>query len=175
MKLTLQEIKKKYPTINVNDRGGTDSFQENFLIIERDPLAIIIKHPTEDLYLMAKWKKSTWYGFVTGGIEEGDTLEETVKKEICEETGYKNVGKIIKTDEVSHGLFFHVIKKVNRLAHYHLVLTKLENLEQDEVSEEEKSIADFVWVPALEVMETLTEKDMKSLWRVYREKTGILE
>jgi len=167
MKLSLQVIKAKYPTININDRGGTDSFQEGVEIVERDPVAIIIKHPTEDLYLMAKWKKSTWNGFVTGGIEEGDTLEETVKKEIHEETGYKHVGKIVETDEVAHGIFFHVIKGVNRLAHYHLVLAKLEDLDQDEVSAEEKAIADFEWIPFDQVEALLTENDMKSLWSAY--------
>ena len=173
MKLTLQEIKEKYPTINVNDRGGTDSFQEDVVIVERDPVAIIIKHPEEDLYLIAKWKKSTWNGFVTGGIEDGDTLEETVRKEIYEETGYKNVGKIVETNKVAHGIFFHVIKGVNRLAHYHLALTKLEDLEQGEVSEAEKAIADFVWIPGDEVESLLTEKDMKSLWSAYRKMEDI--
>ncbi len=168
MKLTLEEIKKKYPSINVNDRGGSDSFQEGVEIIERDPVTVVLKHPTKDSYLIAKWKKSAWNGFITGGIEEGDTLEETVRKEICEEAGYKNVGKIIPTTHVAHGLFFHVIKGVNRLAHYHLVAAKLEDLEQDETSAEEQAIADFVWVPGDKVRKTLTEVDMKALWDAYK-------
>lgn len=168
MKMTLEDIKAKYSNININDRGGSDSFQEGVEIIERNPIAVVLKHPTENQYLMAKWKKSEWNGFVTGGIEDGDTLEETVRKEVLEETGYKHIGKIIETEHVAHGLFFHVIKGVNRLAHYHLVVAHLEDLEQGEVSEEEKAIADFVWVPEEEVMETLTENDMKFLWEKYQ-------
>ncbi len=95
------------------------------------------------------------------------TLEDTVTKEIHEETGYKNVGEIIQTDFVSHGLFFHPVKNVNRLAHYHLVITQLKDLERDEVSDEEKAIADFVWVDKRDVMETLTRSSMKYLWECY--------
>ncbi len=164
---TIEEFRQKYPGIDINLDGGSDQFQEDKPIIERDPIAIVIKHPTEDSYLIAKWKKSVWNGFVTGGIEEGDTLEDTVRKEIHEETGYKNVGEIQKTDFVSHGLFFHPVKNVNRLAHYHLVITQLKDLEKDEASEEEKAIADFVWVEKKDVMNTLTRSGIKYLWECY--------
>lgn len=164
---TIKEFQEKYPNIDINLDGGSDQFQEDKPVIERDPIAIIIKHPTDNTYLIAKWKQSVWNGFVTGGIEEGDTLEQTVQKEIYEETGYKNVGQIIKTDFVSHGLFFHPVKNVNRLAHYHLVIAELKDLKKDEVSEEEKAIADFVWVEKDEVMESLTRSGIKYLWSCY--------
>lgn len=164
---TIEEIKATYPDITINLSGGPDTFQEGVIIVERDPIAVIIKHPTDELYLLADWKSADWKGFLTGGIEDGDTLEDTVKKEIHEETGYKNIKKIIETDCVSHGLFFHTIKKVNRLAHYHLVIAELADLEQDEVSEAEKAIADFIWIHRNEVENLLTQPDMKILWNHY--------
>ena len=91
----IQEIKALYPDIDINLDGITDAFNESFPIVERDPIAVIIKHPKEELYLMAKWKSCVWNGFLTGGIEDGDTLEQAVQKEIHEETGYKNISKII--------------------------------------------------------------------------------
>lgn len=166
---TLQEIKDLYPNIDVNLDGGSDSFQEDVIIVERDPIAVVIKHPIENLYLMAEWKTSVWSGFLTGGIEDGDTLEETVQKEIEEETGYKNVGNIKEMDCVSHGLFFHTVKNVNRLAHYHLVFAQLTNLEHNEVNEKEKAIAEFVWVQEVEVLSKLTRDDMRILWKCYLE------
>lgn len=164
---TIQQLKEKYPNLDINTDGGSDSFQEDKPILERDPIAVIIKHPTDESYLIAKWKQSDWNGFLTGGIEDGDTLEQTVVKEIHEETGYKNVGDIEPTDYVSHGLFFHPVKNVNRLAHYHLVIATLKDLEQDTVSDEEKAIADFVWVPKDEVLEVLTRDNIKYLWECY--------
>lgn len=164
---TLEEIKAQYPDIDINLSGGSDSYQEGLPIIERDPVAVVIKHPTEEQYLIAKWKKSDWNGFLTGGVEEGDTVEQTVAKEIHEETGFKNVAKIVPMDFASHGLFFHPVKNVNRLAHYHLVFAELANLDRDEVTEEEKSIAEFVWVPKEEILDLLTRTDMKMLWQYY--------
>ncbi|MDQ5949345.1 MAG: leucyl-tRNA synthetase [Patescibacteria group bacterium] len=163
----IQEIKTLYPDVDINQDGINDAYREDLPIVERDPLAVIIKHPTEDLYLMANWKNADWKGFLTGGIEEGDTLEKTVQKEIHEETGFKNVAKIVPLDFTAHALFFHTVKNVNRLAHYHLVFAELANLEQDVVSEEEQKIADFIWVPKNKVLETITRNAMKSLWNFY--------
>ncbi len=164
---TIEEIKNKYPDIFINTSGGADSFKPDAPIVERDPIAVVIKHPSEDMYLISKWKQSNWCGFLTGGIEDGDTLEQTVAKEVHEETGFKHVTEILPLDCVSHGLFFHPIKNVNRLAHYHLVFAQLENLEHDKVSEMERAIADFVWVPAGEVHDLLTHENMRILWRHY--------
>jgi 8-oxo-dGTP pyrophosphatase MutT (NUDIX family) len=161
--MTKDEIIKLYPDIDVNESGGPDNFKEGEPIIERDPIAVIIKHPTNEQFLIAKWSNG-WCGFLTGGIEVGDTVDDTVRKEVLEETGFKNIIQIQPMDCVSHGLFYHIVKHVNRLAHYHLVFAKLADLEQQEVSEEELSIARFVWVDKDKVEETLTRKDMKKLW-----------
>lgn len=164
---TKQDLIKLYPDIDINDEGGSDAYREDLPIVERDPIAVIIKHPEENLYLLADWKQAEWKGFLTGGIEEGDSMETTVVKEIHEETGYKNVSKIVPMDFASHALFFHPVKNVNRLAHYHLVFAQLENLDKDEVSEEESRIADFIWIPYDEVSSMLTRKGMRLLWDFY--------
>lgn len=165
---------EQYPDIDINDEGGADAYKPGLAIVERDPIAVIIQHPSENLYLLADWKQSVWKGFLTGGIEEGDTLEDTVRKEIHEETGYKHVGKIVPTNFVSHALFFHPVKNVNRLAHYHLVLAQLANLEKDEVSEAERRIADFIWVPYEDVERTITRKGIVLLWRYYMQHSRLL-
>lgn len=166
---TEKEIIKIYPDICINNEGESDAYKEGLPIIERDSVAIVIKHPNENLYLLADFKQSKWKGFLTGGIEGGDSLEKTVYKEIHEESGYKNISKIISMNFVSHSLFFHPVKKVNRLAHYHLAYAELADLEKDEVSDEEKNIADFIWVSFDNVLETLTRKGMKLLWKFYVE------
>ena len=164
---SLEDIKKLYPDIDINNDDGSDSYREGLPIVERDPIAVVIKSPTENTYLIAKWKSAEWNGFLTGGIEEGDTLKQTVKKEIHEETGFKNVGKIVPMNFSSHALFFHPVKNVNRLAHYHLVYAELADLEKDSVSEEESAIADFVWIPFDQVAGMLTRTGMILLWDFY--------
>lgn len=68
MEPTIEELKKTYPDIDINMTGESDSFKEGLPIVERDPIAVIIKHPTENSYLISQWKKSAWNGFLTGGI-----------------------------------------------------------------------------------------------------------
>lgn len=167
--MTLDQIKAQYPNIDVNLGGGSDHYQEGKPVVERNNIAVIVQHPTEDKYLIAQWKKSDWNGFVTGGIEPDKTIEQITREEIVEETGYKNIASIQTLDSDAHGLFYHPVKNENRLAHYQLVSVKLADLEQDEVSEKEKSIADFNWFQKDEIANLLTRDDMKQLWNAYLE------
>ncbi len=155
--------------LDINVGPGQDAYVSAASIIERNNVACIIKHPTEEKYLISKWKQVAWNGFLAGGIEEGTTKEETAKQEVKEETGYTNIKNITTYDFASHSLFYHVVKQQNRLAHYNLVVVQLADLTQEEVSEEEKAIADFVWVDKNEVSNLLTRYDMKSLWEKYTE------
>lgn len=157
----------KEEPLDINDGDGGDAYKGGAPIIERNNVVCIIKHPTNDEYLIAKWKQVAWCGFVTGGIEEGATHEETAKAEIQEETGYQNIKKVSALNFASHGLFYHVVKKQNRFANYNLVVVELADLERTEVSKEEQAIADFIWVKKDEVEEMLTRFDMKSVWQFY--------
>ncbi len=151
---------------DVNTGPGDDAFRECEPIVDRDNVVVIIEHPENDEFLCAKWKQVDWQGFVTGGIEDGMTIEETALAEVREETGYQNVEIVKVHDQSSHGLFWHVVKQQNRRANYRIVHVKLTDLEQVERSEEEQSIADFLWIPRAEVNDFLKREDMKYPWRV---------
>jgi len=151
---------------DINTGPNDDAFREGEETVDRNNVVVVIQHPEKDEFLCAKWKKVDWQGFVTGGIEEGQSVEQTALQEVIEETGYKNP-KIVKVyDKSSHGLFWHVIKNKNRKAHYRIVHVKLENLDRQEPSKEEQSIADFLWIPKNEVDNFLKREDMKYPWRV---------
>lgn len=151
----------------INDDGGNDAYQPKKEVKERSNVACIIKHPTEDKYLISKWKKVAWNGFVTGGIEEGGTAEEAARKEVLEETGFSSLKTMKVHNFSSHGLFYHVVKNENRLAHYRLVTVELSDLSRQAVTEEEQSLSDLVWVDASEVEKMLTCFDMRALWQFY--------
>jgi leucyl-tRNA synthetase len=150
---------------DVNTGPGDDAFREDEPVVDRNNVVVIIEHPEKDEFLCAKWKQVDWQGFVTGGIEEGQSIEETVLSEVREETGYQNPEIIKVYDESSHGLFWHIHKKQNRRANYRIVHVKLTDLEQVERSEEEKAIADFLWISRAEVNDFLKREDMKYPWR----------
>ena len=71
--------------------SGQDAYRENEDPGERQAITAIVKHWSEDKFLILKWKKIDWHTFITGGIEEGQTAEEAARMEILEETGYKNL------------------------------------------------------------------------------------
>lgn len=167
--MTIQEIKNNFTPLDINTGPGADAYVDYAEIVERNNVALIIKHPNENKYLISKWKQVDWSGFLTGGIEDAETKEETARKELVEESGFKNIKRVTDMNFASHGLFYHVVKKQNRLAHYNLVFIKLEDLENIGVSEEEKLICDFVWVDEVEVINNLKRDDMKSLWNFYLE------
>jgi leucyl-tRNA synthetase/8-oxo-dGTP pyrophosphatase MutT (NUDIX family) len=158
---------------DINDGPGGDAYQSGAPIVERNNIACIIKHPTEEKYLVARWKQVDWNGFATGGIEKGQTPEDTARQEVREETGFTNIKSVEAKDFSSHGLFYHVVKKENRFAHYRLVVVELGGLEQEAISDDEKAICDFEWVEKDKVAGLLTRFDMKSLWEYYT--TGKVE
>jgi leucyl-tRNA synthetase len=151
---------------DTNMGPGDDAFRDGEPIVDRNNVVVIIEHPEKDEFLCAQWKQVDWQGFVTGGIEEGDSVEETALAEVREETGYQNVEILKVHDQSSHGLFWHVHKKQNRRANYRIVHVKLTDLEQVERSSEEQEIADFLWIPRSEVNDFLKREDMKYPWRV---------
>lgn len=155
---------------DINTGPGDDAFREGEPIVDRDNVVVIIEHPQKDEFLCAKWKQVDWQGFVTGGIKDGMSIEETALAEVREETGYQNLEIVKVHDQSSHGLFWHVVKKQNRRANYRIVHVKLKDLEQSERNQEEQAIADFLWIPRAEVNDFLKREDMKYPWRVVSEK-----
>ncbi len=135
------------------DKTESSSPRESLDFIERDAIIAIVKHWSEDKYLILKWKKVNWTTFITGGIEESQTAEEAARREVLEETGYKNL-KLIKELGISHSKFFHNPKNVNRFAHFHSFYFELENDECDDILESEKEKHEITW---------MSEKELKKI------------
>lgn len=134
---------------------GTATFRENEPVQQSNGIIVIIKHWSEDKYLGLRWPAAGWGTFLTGGIDDGFTPEETVLKEIHEETGYKNA-VIIKKIAVIHSKYYHEPKKLNRFGHAPTFYVELENGERDSVSEEEMSKHEILWLTKKELKTFLT-------------------
>lgn len=114
----------------------------------------IVKHPTEKKIIQIQWKEVPWRTFVIGGVEEGESYEDAVIREIREETGYRNIRKIEKLGWQMESHFFAEHKDVNRRAHTQVFVVELENLDRDELSGEEDSKHSVVWVPMSDFTKT---------------------
>ena len=110
-------------------------------------------------------RKLNWKGweYPKGGIEEGESHEEAIKRELWEETGlekYELIGKISE--------FEFVDRARNKKGHTHNYLlrvpsTAVVKLNNEHVLDKEVVIEhdDFKWCLPKEAIKLLTHKDMK--------------
>ncbi|MCR4312518.1 MAG: class I tRNA ligase family protein, partial [Candidatus Uhrbacteria bacterium] len=147
-------------------KGGDsiDAVRTELPFVERNAAVCIVKHWSEDKYLISLYKASGWRGFVIGGIEQGEKPEEAGAREVTEETGYKNVRFVKPLGGTVHAQFYHAVKHVNRWAKFQGLLFELTDGEREEVAADEKALADLEWVSADKVMEYLTAPDIKCIW-----------
>ena len=140
--------------------------------VERQAIAAIVKHWSEDTYIGLKWKKVDWDTIITGGIDEGQTAEEAARREIQEETGYKNL-KLVRQLGNVHSKFFHVPKNENRFAHFSVFQFELTNGERDEMADEEKQIHDVVWLTRNEMEAFRLPASQRHNWNELHETASI--
>ncbi|HNV01170.1 MAG TPA: NUDIX domain-containing protein [archaeon] len=110
-------------------------------------------------------RKLNWKGweYPKGGIEEGETHEEAIKRELWEETGlerYELIGKISE--------FEFIDKARNRKGHTYNYLLRVPSTAVVKINNEhvlDKEIVlehdDFKWCLPKEAIKLLTHKDMK--------------
>jgi len=106
----------------------------------------IVKHWSEDKVIQIQWKKFPWKTFVIGGAEEEENLEEAVKREIEEETGYADIKSITKIGAEMRSEWFAKHKDENRYALMHAFLIELGSGKKNELSDEEKEKHEVAWV-----------------------------
>jgi leucyl-tRNA synthetase len=147
-----------------------DGIKEDKKWIERDAVLCIVKGKNGK-YCGVKWLANDWQGFVTGGIEESETIIDAARREVKEELGLEKISSI-KEVGLLHTKFFHLIKDSNRFAHWHVVLVELDSDEMTSVSEEEKAIQVPVWLEESEVLSFITRKDVAYGWELYMGKAN---
>ena len=120
-------------------------------IISRSVITCVIKHPTEDKYLIVKPTGSDFWSPLMGGIDDGETPTQAARRELLEETGYIDIKAITQKDQVLCSEFYAQHKQENRIAYCNTVVIELGSLQQEQVSEQEAAAQMYEWVTADEV------------------------
>jgi leucyl-tRNA synthetase len=119
--------------------------------VERQSVHPIVFDKQTGKFLAIKWKKFPWTTFPMGGVEEGEDIVEAARREVKEETGYKNLKLIKVLEGHTRAEYFAAHKDQNRISFTTAVVFELENDEHDELSPEEADQHEVIW---------LDEKDM---------------
>ena len=124
---------------------GDSAVREWSPFVERENVCIILRDPKTDSYLCTDWKDHNMHGLITWWIDEGEDIVEAAKRELYEESGYKNVKYIKDPDFAIHTFFWHRVKKSNRHARFSYLMFELVTDERDEIAPEEAAVHHLVW------------------------------
>lgn len=115
-------------------------------LISRNVVTCIVKHPTEEKFLIAKPTRGDFWSPLMGGIDEGETPIQTAAREILEETGLYDIKKAEVKGEVIASEFFAKHKDVNRIAYCTTVLVELNSLNTKEELAIDSAEQETKWV-----------------------------
>lgn len=119
------------------EKNGAGTFRPDKPLTKRTVVSAYLKHWSEDKVLVLDWQDFGWKTFVMGGLEEWETPEEAIKREIREETGYVNIKSVKKAPTDVQTFFYAAHKDVCRKAHEIFFIVELADGEQLKTKEED--------------------------------------
>ena len=130
---------------------SSDAWRPQEPEVVRPTVVCIIKHWSENKYLFLNKKDLADLGKdvvvgVAGGVDGGEVHEVAGAREILEETGYKNARFVKSLGEPVAYRYYSKNGKQNRLAMLYPLYYELKDGEQVQVSEEEKSLHQTIWL-----------------------------
>lgn len=134
---------------------------------DRELAMVIVHNPKDNTYLCLKWKTTSWQSFPAGGLDGEDPII-AAKREVLEETGYKNIKFLKEFPFTLFEEYYRPHKDSNVIAHYRYMLFELENNDREEINQKEKDQHEPIWIKEDEVNEFLNIAHLKSFWKSFR-------
>ena len=131
---------------------------------KRGGVIVTVKHWSEDKYLLNASEKFNWKVLFTGGIEDEEAAEDAAKREITEETGYKNFKASRVINFVHIDKFFAQHKNLNREVDQVNVLVELADGERIDINEEEKALHQISWKTREEMIRDITHDNHRFIF-----------
>jgi leucyl-tRNA synthetase len=137
-------------------KAGHLAFHETEPVIKRRVIRAIVKHWDKDQYLLLDWhdREADRNTFISGGVEEGESLEQAVLREIKEETGYTDA-VIVKALGTVGAKFYAPNKQQNRFDEQNGFYVELKSDKQGEVEAGEKALHSANWTAKDKVLKAV--------------------
>ncbi len=133
-------------------------------VIERKAIQAIVRNTKTGKILCLKWKKQPWTTFIVGGIEGNEDIVEAARREVLEETGYKNLKYVRTLGGTVKSEFFAAHKDENRVAYFNVVYFEFENQDANEISVEEKEKHEPVWLDIKDIRHDTMQCGELDIW-----------
>lgn len=152
-------------------RTGAEKYREGSETSIREVVDVIIVDEESGEYLLIEEAGGVTH-FVGGGIEEGDTDIESVRKEILEEVGYTDIKSIKKVSSLASCDAYRLTKNKNQKVSgyaYEVIIDR--STKVDSEAEEGRHI--IRWVKKEQVRDLITWSGHLFFWDQYLNKTTI--
>ncbi len=138
--------------------------------VRRRTVHAIVSRKSDGAILMLSWKGAVWgsrlpHTFIIGGVEDGEDVVEAAKREIMEETGYRNIRFVRSLGVEFHTQYHAAHKDENRYAEIHPLHFELDDEAKDTIALAESAKHDPVWIPQDEVGGFVNVVDGPFEWR----------
>lgn len=129
---------------------GKDAIKHDQPFDKRKNVHVLLKNDNSE-YCMLDWWKYGWKSMIIGWVDAGEDIIAAAKREILEETGYKNIEFVEQVWWEQHSVFFAEHKNVNRYSVEKCLVFSLLNNEKNEISDEESSKHTLRWIKSDEI------------------------
>ena len=149
-------------------KGRPDSVRKDKKIVKRKTVYAFLKHHKENKFLCLDWKPFGWHSGIIGGVKDDESYEEAARREIIEETGYKNMRFIREIGGEVHNFFFAAHKDINRYAFGKNLLFELENEENGGIEEEHAKNHKTIWIDEKGMEHFLNLTSFEYAWKLLK-------